>query len=168
MSEFWDNIAKQRNERLRLEGSSEYVPPVVKVPKPRQQVNANKRGPAAVFDDHQCREIRAKYEAPGTVNALAQEYGVAPLTIRRAIARVGGTIRSKSESTRLAYFPDLTREHQAEIVRRYVAGESSTYLAREFKVGDVTVTKLVRAAGEHVRTVQEAVALREKRRREAS
>lgn len=162
MSEFWDKVNADCNERLKLEGSPDYVAPVAEPVKPRGR-GRNDNGPMPAFKPEQDREIRAKYEAPGSVNKLAQEYGVAPLTIRRAIVRAGGRMRSTSESLKLTRGPHLTAELRAEIVKRYVAGESSTYIAREHNISSFMVVELVRSAGEHVRTPSEAAKLREQR-----
>lgn len=80
---------------------------------------------------------------------LAKKFGLSRSTVHRALRRNGvefdiKEIRRKARRT--------TPEQDAEIVRRYVAGESADALAVEFGFKmHVSITQRVRAAGEAVR-----------------
>lgn len=78
--------------------------------------------------DEQVREMAAKYEAGASLPVLAREYGGSHRAVRLALLRHGVKMRP----FRRAPWRDFTAEQQAEIVRRWHAGESQSKIAGAF------------------------------------
>lgn len=84
--------------------------------------------------------------------AINDRFGLNQATIYRILRRCGIPCR------RTLF--NLDDEHRDTIVRRYIAGESSLSLSREFHIVERSVTKLIKQAGLQIRTPIEVHRLR--------
>lgn len=70
------------------------------------------------FDDKQARKLRKEYEGGAPLRELAEKYGSSVPTIRNAIYRVGGQMRTKQETAK----PIVPRSEWPTIVKMYQDG----------------------------------------------
>jgi transposase len=100
------------------------------------------------------RELRARYEAGGTVTALATECGLSSRTVRRLLVQAGATLRSPHQTRRLHTTKDqvAARQHlMTALRRRYEAGEPVPALAASCGRSVSTVYRLLHQAGTTLR-----------------
>ncbi|WP_228981310.1 helix-turn-helix domain-containing protein [Streptomyces sp. DH12] len=91
-------------------------------------------------------EVRRLYAQGESAAAIARVFGVARMTVQKAVEEHGGTMRSHAEAraVRRGEVPVLSDE---ELVQRYQAGDSMVRLAEEFHVGTSTLRRRLRALG---------------------
>jgi uncharacterized protein (DUF433 family) len=94
-------------------------------------------------------EMRDRYEAGASTQALADEYGVTNATVWRTIRANGGGMRGRNPGVRKG--KQVVAERGAEIARDYMAGETLQVVADRYGVTLSTVAKVVRAHGGEVR-----------------
>jgi DNA-binding CsgD family transcriptional regulator len=92
-------------------------------------------------------EVVRLYVSGKTSIALAAEFGIAVATVLRIVRISGEVVRSSANGQE-----KLTLKQRDEVVRRYVAGETSRKLAAQYGVSYLTVLSSVRRAGEQVRS----------------
>jgi predicted DNA-binding protein YlxM (UPF0122 family) len=108
------------------------------------------------FTDSVCEEIRFAYEHRDhklgkTIGALAREYRCDHRTIKAAILRVGGVIRTKAEVAQI-----LTLDGCEAVLKAYQTRKSVETIAREMGISRKAVNTAITRAGGKLRTNGEA------------
>ena len=104
------------------------------------------------FTDEQEQEICRRYAAGESTKQLGAAYGVADTTIGNILKRRGIAMRTPSEAN-----GGLSAEAEAEVCRRYEAGENTYQLGAAFGVGSTTVSVILKRNGVPRRTISEAL-----------
>lgn len=106
---------------------------------------ANHRGFKAHFKAEDVQVMADRRRAGESFTAIGRSFGVSGSAITKALRRFGHDVEfGRSPVT-------LTDEQKAEMVSRYVAGDTSPQIARDFGTNYVTVLRAVEAAGHKVR-----------------
>jgi DNA invertase Pin-like site-specific DNA recombinase len=95
----------------------------------------------------QDQEARKLYDGGATCPELAAKYFVAVGTIRKAILRAGGSLRSRKDAAILSKSVVLTDADKDQIVALYKSGKGLYYLRDTFKVGVPRVRELLADRG---------------------
>ena len=94
--------------------------------------------------------VRRYLEGKSTIQ-LGKAYGVAAPTIRQLLKRQGVTTRSNSEA-----LGGIPVSHHADVVKRYLEGESTLQLGKAYGVSNVTISNLLKRQGIAARSISEA------------
>lgn len=98
-------------------------------------------------------EIKNRYEAGESSNALARAYSRTPAGILKIVRRQGGVVRQRGGRYR-----DFTDDEIDEMARLWMGGESQTAIARELDTAQITVSRVLKSRGiivDHRRPVGE-------------
>ena len=101
------------------------------------------------------------YNAGASQETIGARYGVSQCCVRAALVRNGVRIHYKHESGKFLHGIEV-RKHASDIVRRYLTGENTPTLAREFRVSDRVILRTLRENGIKIRTAAESRTLRKK------
>ena len=101
--------------------------------------------------DEKKSEVCALYQEGKTFNFLAEMFGISRSTIRSILRRNGITIRSVTESR-----CGLTYELEAEVRRRYLAGDNTTQLGAVFGVTPTCISAVLKRNGVAARSLMQA------------
>ena len=104
------------------------------------------------FTDSQEREICRRYLAGETTTQLGTLLGTGDSTVLNVLRRNNVAARARGGGRERL----LTAENEAEICRRYLAGESAVQLGAAFGVDPATVSKYLKRKGITLRTNKEA------------
>ena len=104
------------------------------------------------FTDSQEREICRRYLAGETTTQLGTLLGTSESTVSNVLKRNNVAARARGGGRERL----LTAENEAEICRRYLAGESAVQLGAAFGVDPATVSKYLKRKGITLRTNKEA------------
>ena len=102
--------------------------------------------------DEKESEACALYQEGQTFNFLAEMFGINRSTVRSILRRNGITIRTVTESR-----CGLTYELEAEVGRRYLAGENTTQLGAAFGVTPTCISAVLKRNGAATRSPQETM-----------
>ena len=102
------------------------------------------------FTDKQEQEICRRYQAGESSLQLASAFGADRTLIPRVLRRNGLTARSLKEA-----HGGLTPEQEREICSRYLAGESSSWLANAFGASQSAILRSLKRHGFQSKTVRE-------------
>lgn len=110
---------------------------VAKEPKPAAAPKApsERKYVQPALNPDQDREARKLYEDGATCPELAAKYFVAVGTIRKAILRAGGTLRTRKDAAILSKSVVLTDADKDAMVAEYQTGKGLYYLRDTYKVG---------------------------------
>lgn len=104
----------------------------------RQEARANQRS----MTDEQELTVRKRYESSESPRELAATFGCTIATIREAVKRAGGAVRSKGNS-----FREFSKADVAEMAALWHAGKSQAEIASRFVAGQVTISRVLRQSG---------------------
>jgi DNA-directed RNA polymerase specialized sigma24 family protein len=96
-------------------------------------------------------EVCRRYVDGESTVQLGAEFGVTPSSIGKILKRNGTKCRNLSEAQR-----SLSPEAEAEVCRRYLAGENTTQLGAAFGVHAATIGKILKRNGTKCRNLSEA------------
>ncbi len=105
---------------------------------------------AAIPDAQQADVVTRYLEGENTVQ-LGRAYGLHPSTISNILRRQGVATRSLSEAQ-----GGIPVAQHAEVVRRYLEGESTTQLGKSYGVSSGTIVRVIRRRGVATRSISEA------------
>jgi hypothetical protein len=109
------------------------------------------------------------YLGGATLQEVAEQHGVTPLTARQRLNESGVAIRppgARDARAAQAHQRRLTDEQEQEVARRYTGGELIYELAADFGVGRKTITNTLRRQDVPTRDKLESQAHINRRRRE--
>jgi HNH endonuclease len=92
--------------------------------------------------DEQKDAMAREYAAGDTLDVLAERYGCHRNNARNIVHRRGVPIRNRGNRVR-----DFTSDEVAQMVQRYLAGESQQALAIAFQVSQPTISRTLRGRG---------------------
>lgn len=88
------------------------------------------------------------YERGESTRRVGRRFGVSKTTVRKVLKRMGVQARGKDEPWK------LMKAEQDEVIRRYLNGEGSTTIARDYPINSSTICSLMKREG-FLRTVSE-------------